>query len=217
MSKIKLKKILTKQNKPIVLPLLALFFAVLYLGSGAISNQFGSLLPLLEWEKLVPFLPWSIWIYMVFYPIYLGLCIVVLLKNNNHEILNKTIYGFILLTILSCFIFVLLPISYPRMNYPLSLDDNLTNLIFRLVRKTDTPSNCLPSLHVGLCFYFAWCTLKVSKKFFNFGIFSSIIISISTLTTKQHYFYDIIAGFLLATLIFWLIDRYTKITGIFSK
>lgn len=204
MEKIALKKIITHQNKWPMYCISLLIFLILYMGSGAISNQSGSYLPLLAWEEALPLIPWTIWIYMVYYPLFLVWSV---LQIKDEELMNITLYSFALLTILSCAIFLILPISYPRGYYPLGPEQNLTNFIFAMTRAVDTPSNCLPSLHVGLCFLFTWVLFYQKKLFFGIALFSSILISISTLTTKQHYFYDLVAGFICATIVFFLIKK----------
>ncbi|MBD65551.1 MAG: hypothetical protein CME62_10110 [Halobacteriovoraceae bacterium] len=199
MTVMQLQGLVTHKNKNIYIPLLTMVFLILYSGSGALSIKSAGMLPLSSWESAIPFLPWTIWIYIVFYPLYL----IWALYNYQDEVqMNKTLYGFIILTVISCLIFVLFPITYPRSFFPLPLDNDITTLLFRGMRKLDNPSNCLPSLHVGLCYLFAYGLLTESRKKFIIAIASSTLIAISTLTTKQHYFLDILAGFLLSTLIY---------------
>ena len=153
MEKITLKKIVTHKNKNLIIPLLTGFFMTFYTLSGAISYQSGTFLPMIEMEKNIPFLLWTIWIYIILYPIYL---IWSLWGYQDELEMNKTLYGFLLLTVISCALFIIFPISYPREFFPLPLDNNLTTVIFRGMRELDKPSNCLPSLHVGLCYLFCF-------------------------------------------------------------
>jgi membrane-associated phospholipid phosphatase len=80
-----------------------------------------------------------------------------------------------------------------------------------MMRQADKPSNCLPSLHVGICYLFSYGFYNENKKKFGISFFISTLIAISTLTTKQHYIYDIVLGFILATAIHLFFHRYTKI------
>ncbi len=209
MEKIVIKKVLTHRNKTLVIFLLTGFFLALYTTAGAISYQNGGFLPMPQFEQDIPFWTWTIWIYIVLYPAY----IVWSLYSYTDEIgMNKTLFGFILLTIISCTIFILFPVSYPRGFFPLSLDNDLSTLIYRAMRAADKPSNCLPSLHVGLCFTFAYGFYNQCRKRFWVAIFISTLIGISTLTTKQHYIYDIVLGFAFATVLYYLLNKYTHFT-----
>ena len=208
MEKITLKKIISHRNKTVIILILTGIFMAFYTVSGAISYQTGGFLPIPAFEESIPFLTWTIWIYIVLYPIYLIWC---LYSYKNLEEINKTMYGFLVLTVISCICFVLFPVSYPRDLYPLGYHNDLTTIIFKAMRAADKPSNCLPSLHVGLCFLFAYGFFKESKFKFGIAFLISIIVAISTLTTKQHYIYDILAGFIISSGIALLFNRFVKI------
>ncbi|MDP7321110.1 MAG: phosphatase PAP2 family protein [Bacteriovoracaceae bacterium] len=190
--------------------MLTIFFGVMYTLSGAISYQFGTYLPMHSLEKSVPFWTWTIWIYIILYPIYL---VWALWSYQDENQMNKTLYGFLLLTLISCALFIIFPISYPREAYILPLNNDLTTLIFRGMRSLDKPSNCLPSLHVGLCYLFAYGFKNESRKKFLISLFISTLVALSTLTTKQHYTYDLIAGFFLASGIYFFLDKYTQVSS----
>lgn len=182
--------------------IMAGLFMALYSGAGAISYQSGVFLPMPEFERSIPFLNWTIWIYIVLYPIYI---IWALANYKNEGEMNKTVYGFILLTVISCLLFILFPVNYPRELYPLAPGTDITTQIFMAMRVLDKPSNCLPSLHVGICYLFAYAFLKESRGKFIISFLISSLIAYSTLTTKQHYIYDIALGFLLSSAIYFFL------------
>lgn len=208
MDKISLKIIVTHGNKKFIYLIMAIIFSAFYGLSGAISYQSGVVLEMSSWEFNIPFLIWSIWIYIVLYPAYL---IWALFSYKDIKYMNYTFYCFILLTVISCICFVLYPVIYPREFFPLSFSNDISTTIFRLMRKADKPSNCLPSLHVGICYLFSYGFKYESKSKYITSLFISTLIALSTLTTKQHYIYDIVLGFILATIIHCLFLRYTRI------
>ncbi len=176
---------------------------------GAISFKSGGFLEMSEFERSIPFLTWSIWIYIGLYPLYLTWA---LLSYKNETEMNKTLYAFAVLGITSCSIFLIFPVSYPRDLFPLVDDGAITTILFQITRMIDKPSNCLPSLHVGLCFLFAYGFWKEDKTKFWISIFCSTLIAISTLTTKQHYILDILTSFILSTSIYIFFQRKVVIT-----
>jgi membrane-associated phospholipid phosphatase len=207
MEKITLKKIVNNKNKHSVILLLTGVFLTLYTLCGAFSYQRAVYLPLLSLDTIVPFIPETIVIYIILYPCYIFWA---LYSYKDEDIMNKTLYGFVLLTIISCIIFLIAPVTYPRFQFPLPLDNNFTTILFRAIRKVDKANNCLPSLHVGLCFLFAFNFYKENKRKLYISLFISVLVSLSTLTTKQHYIYDIIFGFFLSLLIYITIEKITR-------
>lgn len=99
--------------------------------------------------------------------------------------------------------FVAYPIAYPR---PIT-----DNFLLQLLHTTDTPSNCFPSLHVAACFFLSACLWRMRSKRIGLIFFVwSAAITVSTLTTKQHYVLDILTGALLAGIFAWLATRKQK-------
>lgn len=184
-------------------------FSTFYGVCGAIGYQSGMVLPFLSIEQGIPLIPWTVLIYIILYPTYL---IASMHSYRDEEQMNKLLYAFCLLTLISCAIFLFFPINYPRYLYPLPLDNQPLTLLLRAVRFIDKPSNCLPSLHVSLCFTFAFAFWHQSKKQFWLAILISTLIAISTLTTKQHYVYDVISGFMLSLSLWFGFDRFTRIS-----
>jgi len=211
MQKINLTGYVNHQNKNVFIILLSIIFMICYSGAGYISSQDASFLKMPQFEKDIPFMLWTIWIYIVLYPAYL---VWALTGYEDEAQMNKTLYAFIFLTIISCAIFIALPIGYPRHLFPLPLEESITNKIFYMMRAADKPSNCLPSLHVGLCYLFAYGFYHENKKRFWFSILISSLVSLSTLTTKQHYIADIVAGFILATGLFIAFNLFVEIKKI---
>jgi membrane-associated phospholipid phosphatase len=106
----------------------------------------------------------------------------------------------------ACFLaFLILPTTYPRP--PLTPHFDLLNLPLQIVHQLDAPTNCLPSLHVGYAFLSALFVLKQNRLVGNLTIIWAMLVSLSTLTTKQHYVWDVVVGYALARLIFLFVDR----------
>lgn len=207
MEKILIKAVATEQNKTRIISFYAAILLVLY----SLSGQFhiGSIryLPLSEGENSIPFIIESIWIYVMLYPF----LILTALSIKNIETFNKIFYAFIILTIISLMIFQIIPVAYPREFFPLPHYNQFTVNLFHKIRLIDSPTNCFPSLHVSLCFLISFFCWDESKFKFFITSLVSILISISTLTTKQHYIADIISGFLIAFAVFYCVRNWTVI------
>jgi len=149
------------------------------------------LLEMSVWEGAIPLLPWTVWIYSSVYFIYLASCAL----QRDEKQYRQFLSGYVFAYALSGIFFVLYPTTFPREQFPLSLEaPSFTEYFFLWFRTIDLPTNCLPSMHVGSC---VMSTLPFYKRrprvFILFSIWSIAIVA-TTLTTKQHYFVDLIAG-----------------------
>lgn len=155
-------------------------------------------------DQNIPFIPESVWIY------WSGVLIIpaAFFLNRCIVSMNLHLYSFFTLFVIAGIWFWLYPVTYPRDHYPLPQNlDLASRFLFQMLRAIDTPVNCFPSLHVASSFLVALGFLEDQQKYFKkmFGWASAI--SLSTLTTKQHYFLDILGGIGLALILFWFFHR----------
>ncbi len=162
-------------------------------------------LPLSWIDRVTPFLPYTLPLYLC-HILQLTLAYIWIRKPDN---VSKFIYSYTALQLASCAIFLIFPTIFPRENYPIpsGLPHELEAL-WAWLRTTDSPTNCFPSLHVSSDFLSAFVFLdEESPTKFWFLFIWAVLISISTLTTKQHYFADIVGGFAFSAFFFWLFHR----------
>jgi membrane-associated phospholipid phosphatase len=164
-------------------------------------------LPLLWPDKMIPLWADSVWIYISIYVMY-GLTYFMMKDLLN---LSKYLYASLFQVIISIGIFIMWPTTYPRHLYPLPSELNMgTDFIFSLIRNLDTPASCCPSLHVSTAFLTSFVFLEEQKEKFPYFFLWAVIISFSTLSTKQHYFWDVLGGFVVAVLSYGVFYRYAS-------
>ena len=150
--------------------------------------------PMLFGEEYLPFLVWSNLIYFSCY-LLIGLS---LFGFTDHQRFLMYIRAMFITLTISFLVFILFPVTFPR--YAIS-EIGLTPfgaLVMRTFYMFDTPANCFPSLHVSMSFLAAFSMYHRNKKRFQQYLLWAILISISTLTLKQHYLLDIAGGLFLA-------------------
>jgi membrane-associated phospholipid phosphatase len=178
---------------------------LLYLTSNHYHILPPQLLPLTRLDQVVPFLPHTVWIYLSEY-IFFGAVYYTCKDILN---LNKYIYSIMSLQVFSVLIFWIWPTTYPRELFPLPLDlDPITYFAFDTLRQADTSANCCPSLHVSSVYLSAFIFLDDQRKKFPFFFIWGTLIALSTLTTKQHYWIDVLTGFLMAGVFYWVFHKY---------
>ncbi len=168
-------------------------------------------LPMTSLDNWVPFLPYTLWIYLSEYLFFL----VVYYHIENLDTANKYLYALAALSAISALIFIVFPTTYPRHLFPLPGDlDPFTAFSFRILRESDNPTNCSPSLHVSSVFLSAFLFINEQKKKLANFLFWGVLIALSTLTTKQHYLADVVSGIALSLavyLYFFKIARYSRV------
>jgi len=124
---------------------------------------------------------------------------------------------FLCVTLIANVIFFLFPTSIdnPMTQWDYKALSNqsdwFTAFWLKLIYTADRPYNCLPSLHVAATFVGAFALGIERKRIMYYGAIAvALCISYSTLQIKQHLFYDVFAGFLLALITGFLLRKFQK-------
>ena len=161
------------------------------------------LLTLTSFDQQIPLVPWTIWIYGSGTMTCLLACLM-----TPDRLASRRLFFTLTLAAMMCWIFFLFwPTTYPRELYPLPLGDSWTLREFHDLRTADSPTNCFPSQHVALAWGLAlvWVEFLGSRKFAWLPLVWAAAVSITTLTTKQHYIIDIPAGIAIGIVSWWII------------
>lgn len=118
--------------------------------------------------------------------------------------------------LLSNYILMLLwPVEMIR---PSPTGTNLSAEVVRLLQKHDVAHNCFPSSHCSVSLLAGLMSFKKDRLFIGiFTIVSAIAISLSTLTTKQHFAIDVISGWILALTAWAFIFNSKKLRDMISN
>lgn len=151
-------------------------------------------------DLYTPFIPYSIWLYYSYYFIFA----LSFLLEKDRDYLDRYLWGVIFINLVSVIIFILYPTIIDR-NEIVDFRVDFYRNVYSYLYSVDGPANCLPSLHVSISIFSALLFYKRFKlRYFLFMIWA-IVISLSTLTTKQHYVLDVITGAILAWSSYWLV------------
>lgn len=150
-------------------------------------------------DRMIPVAAVFIWPYVL---CYIFPFLPLFLLKDWHRF-NRAILAVILANLTAFVIYFVLPVSYPRPE----LGGSLSDFVLRWEQDLDfrPGANKLPSLHV----VFAWivfivCRKQGLKKTTQFLILTgSMLISISTLFTKQHIILDVVFGVAWAFVAWW--------------
>lgn len=162
-------------------------------------------LPMTAFDRAIPFVPWTVLIYVSEYFFFTTVYLVV----KDSENLNKYLYSFFFTQAFSCLIFFFWPTIYPRDLFPIPAGTNpVVDFVFRTLRAGDAATNCFPSLHVSTVYLSVYVFLDEQREKLPFFMTWGTLIALSTLPTKQHYVVDITAGWALSVIAYLVFHRW---------
>ncbi|REC62902.1 hypothetical protein DRF65_08780 [Chryseobacterium pennae] len=155
-----------------------------------------------DFEKYIPFIPWTIIPYMtsgLFFYLVFFLC-------TNKEQLKVLTQRMLFVTIIAGISFLLFPLKF-SLQKP-DIENFILRYSFQFLKTFDSPFNQAPSLHISYALIF-WSVFRTLQKGRTFLLLLLILLGFSTLTTYQHHGIDIITGAILSHISF-IIFPYRK-------
>lgn len=156
-------------------------------------------------DKLIPFTPAFISIYVLAYVQWIGG--LVLIAREGREFCYRYCTGYAVALIFAAVIFMVFPTEIDR---PQAVGDGLWNFLTRLIFAADTPNNLFPSIHClfsWLCFRSSLSMKKIGKWYAPVSLIFALLVFASVVFVKQHFFLDIIGGVAVAELGLLLVNK----------
>ncbi len=142
-------------------------------------------------DNYIPFWPLSGLVYWSYYGLFVGGAIVV-----RPTLFTRAWVGVLVCNLSSYVAYFFFCAHVPHPDITFVQPEWLAGM-YRDFYMLDGPGNTLPSLHCALSALLGWNIRKHSK----WWLFWAFAISLSTLTTKEHVFLDLVAGWLLAAVV----------------
>jgi membrane-associated phospholipid phosphatase len=181
---------------------------IVFLGTYFATNHYPRTQPrvlgLTTIERSIPFLPDTVWIYASD----LGLVFVCFCLVRGAPAVSRFVVGFFSLVVIGGLVHWTLPVAFPRELFPLPVGTNpATAFAITVMRSVDSPSSCVPSMHVAIGWFASLAVFHGRRKAGTLMMIWAGLVTASTLTAKQHFVIDVAAGIMLAcgayVLLFW--------------
>jgi membrane-associated phospholipid phosphatase len=173
---------------------LALLQSAIYFGIGHAHLTRSTELLRTRLDDAIPFWPWTAWCYL---PFYAGTFLVAIGGFRHKRLFNRTATAVVMVMCLGALGHLFVGAEYPRPvlhpPYP-----NLSYAFMAWVQHVDPPGNVFPSLHVAHTSMLAFLLLRDRPRLGLVALVMATLLAISTLTTKQHFIADVVAGYALA-------------------
>jgi membrane-associated phospholipid phosphatase len=149
--------------------------------------------PLPLWQSSfdiwLAFLPWTIWPYILllltdfFFPLMIA----------DRRLFKVTMRAYAFTAMISFTVWALFPTTLPRADM-MTTGDSLSEVTYRLLIAVDPPNNCFPSGHISIPTVLFWALAKQWPRWRGILWLSFGLLSLTILTTKQHYVVDLFGG-----------------------
>jgi membrane-associated phospholipid phosphatase len=172
--------------------LLVLYGGLSYAWTNAHPLRAPSLLPRVGFEAAIPVLPWTSAIYVSYFALFLYTA----LRIVRREWFGRAV-SFVGSVITGClFVFLLFPTTMLRP--PCAAEEPMARVL-GWIRMLDPPNNCCPSMHVAVVVACAFLAFRARLPERMWIAVWAGLVAMSTLTTRQHYLLDVLAGGALAS------------------
>ncbi len=160
-------------------------------------------LPMTALDTGTPFVPVTVFLYVSDYL----LAFIAFMSLERRESVHRFLWVFMSCVGVAGVIHWVFPTAYPRELFPVPDDAHeATRLALRVLRFFDAPTSCLPSLHVATATGSAVLVFRERRRL-SVGLFAwAMVVCASTLTTKQHYLVDVLAGWALLVVVLGVVD-----------
>jgi membrane-associated phospholipid phosphatase len=147
-----------------------------------------------RFDDAIPFLPATAWFYL---PIYVGIFLIALACFRTRVHFDRALAGVGIIMLAGLAGHRLVAAAYPRplLHPPYA---SVSQTFMAWVQGIDPPGNVFPSLHVAHTSSLALFLHHENPRLGRVVIVLAALLAVSTLTTKQHFVADVLAGFALA-------------------
>lgn len=144
-------------------------------------------LPLTPLDRAIPFLVWTVWPYLLL----LVADVVLPFLVRERALFKRMLVAYAVAISTNLVIWMLVPTAIAR---PVVLDDTLSASTYRLLVAVDGVGNCFPSAHVTIPALAVWALGRERPQWRRslWALFA--VLSLSILTTRQHYVVDLLGG-----------------------
>lgn len=141
---------------------------------------------------LVPFLPWTVWIYLLFFPFLVATGVLVPAERHRRLVL-----AWALASVTAWALVLLVPTTFPRPD-PAAAGDPVHRFVLERMWGLDSAHVTFPCLHSAIT-WISWLALADRGPRLRAVLFVLAVgITLSTMTTRQHLVTDNVAGLLIA-------------------
>jgi len=173
---------------------LALVGLLIYEVLGRIDLGRSTTLLMTPIDRAIPLIPWTAWFYE---PFYVAIFLIGVIGFRSRYVYDRTLICVCFNIVVAGLGHAFVRAEYPRPVLPSPAPD-LSTAFLAFVYRIDPAGNVFPSLHVAHTFMISFLVSLDRPRLGRVMTWMSVVLAISTLTTKQHFIADVAAGLAMA-------------------
>lgn len=148
-------------------------------------------------DERIPYVGLFIYPYLALYPLFLMPFFLV----RDREFFRVFAWSYITVMVFCYLIFWNFPVT---MYHPQIEVTDFTTWALSVLYGADPPVNCFPSMHAAMALMAALTIYAIDRVQGAFALFVTFMIGIAALLIKQHYIADILGGFAISAIIYYI-------------
>jgi membrane-associated phospholipid phosphatase len=180
-----------------------------YFGIGYVQRPRSTTMLALPMDRTIPFLPWTVWCYL---PFYAAIFVMGMAGFRSKRLFHRSLVGVLATIVVGAAGHLLVAAEYPRPTLP-SPPPDASFAFLAWLQAVDPPGNVFPSLHVAQTSAIALVLRRDRPVLGGLAVVMAAMLALSTLTTKQHFVVDVVAGLAIALTTSTLVWRPFTVKG----
>jgi membrane-associated phospholipid phosphatase len=176
---------------------LAVLQSLVYFALGYLDQTRSATLLATPLDAAIPFWIWTVWLYL---PFYAGIFALTITGLRQVRLFHRALKGFLITMLVGALGHLLIAAEYPRPVVP-PPPWGPSEAFLAWVQAVDPPGNVFPSLHVAHTTALALILRHDRRQLGTVALVMALLLALSTLTTKQHFVADVLAGWVIALLV----------------
>jgi len=148
-------------------------------------------------DRAIPLWIWTVWLYL---PVYAAIFALAILGMRRRGLFHRAFKGVLVTVLIGAIGHLAIGAEYPRPYLPPPYRGP-SELFLGWIHAVDPPGNVFPSLHVAHTTALALILHRDRPRLGALALVMALLLALSTLTTKQHFIVDVLAGWVLALLV----------------
>lgn len=162
-----------------------------------------------SFDLAVPFIPETVWIYLS----HVGFMFSAWWWCTKGPGCTRIFVAIVTCTVVATTYFLFFPTEITRITLDRVDADPVTRAAWAFLLSADRPTNLFPSLHVAEALLTAIGLTRASQRWSPWaGIWAGAII-LTTITTRQHVWVDVIGGLVLGLACWGVVERFVAVSG----
>jgi membrane-associated phospholipid phosphatase len=172
----------------------AILQSLIYFAVGYFQRPRSTTALALPVDRMLPFWVWTVWLYL---PFYAGIFTMAISGLRRPALFHRALKGVLITLTIGATGHLAIPAEYPRPPV-LPPYEGASEAFLAWVQAVDPPGNVFPSLHVAHTSALA-VILRADRPLLGaVAMVMALLLALSTLTTKQHFVLDVLAGWAIA-------------------